>query len=106
MSDYTPTTEEIRDWYSTGQTWMYKSHRSAREEFDRWLAARDRERDREVAARALEEAADVEGDWTARTWRPEEAESVVKMRKGLRARAESLRTGGDTNTTNHEIRRD
>jgi hypothetical protein len=52
-----------------------------------WLAAHDRD----VAAKALEEAADAEADWTSSAWRSEEAETVVKLRKGLRLRAASLR---------------
>lgn len=45
----------------------------------------------EVEARGLEKAADAEADWTARAWRPEEAETVVKLRNGLRARAQQVR---------------
>ena len=51
MSEYTPTTAEVRGawsaWYEPGDDrWMP-------ERFDRWLAAHDRE----VAAKALEDAA-------------------------------------------------
>jgi hypothetical protein len=47
VAEYTPTTEEVRNWDGCIGTPMPP------EEFDRWLAARDRE----VAAKALREAA-------------------------------------------------
>lgn len=46
-----------------------------------------------VRAQALEEAAHEDADWTARAWRPEEAETVVKLKKGLLARAKKIREG-------------
>lgn len=46
-----------------------------------------------VKADALREAADAEADWTARAWQSEEAETVVKLRKGLRARADRIERG-------------
>ena len=45
------------------------------------------------AADALEAAAQEDADWTARAWRPEEAETVVKLKKGLLARAKKIREG-------------
>lgn len=48
---------------------------------------------REAQARALEEAADAEADWTSSAWRSSEAETVAKLRKGLRRRAASIRGG-------------
>lgn len=58
MSDYTPTTEQVRDEYVYGQLGRATSSRVTEEslggEFDRWLAKHDAE----VAARALEAAAD------------------------------------------------
>lgn len=57
MSDFTPTTEVVRDLYDWAATekclpgTAYDEHRA---HFDRWLAAHDRE----VAARALREAAE------------------------------------------------
>ncbi|QTV79465.1 hypothetical protein [Microbacterium sp. NIBRBAC000506063] len=73
------------------------------EQFDAWLAAHDRERDREVAARTLEDAANA---WTQGEWAntPRKAERAADRLSAaqyagdwLRARAESIRTegGGD-----------
>jgi hypothetical protein len=41
MSDYMPTTEEVRDEYSDHGSWVDKE--SGEEAFDRWLAAHDAE---------------------------------------------------------------
>ena len=54
MEGYTPTTQEVRTYASTGS-------RFPAEWFDRWLAAHDVE----VATKALEDAAD---DWTQGAW--------------------------------------
>lgn len=81
MSEYVPTTDEVRKDYVDVHGPIAPD--AARAEFDRWLA--------EVRANALEEAADAEADWTSRAWRSEEAETVVKLRKGLRARAARIR---------------
>lgn len=52
MSEYTPTTDEVREAY---RRWKYRfDSEKGGPEFDRWLATHDAE----VAARALEEAAD------------------------------------------------
>lgn len=56
MSDYTPTTEEVREDYAIGRNEVigagwYSLHRA---EFDRWLAAHDAE----VTAKALERGVD------------------------------------------------
>lgn len=61
MSDYTPTTDEVREDFA--YPWEgFKQDREGRlAAFDRWLA----DHDREAAARALEEAAD---DWQRGEW--------------------------------------
>lgn len=46
----------------------------------------------EWQAEALEQLANEDGDWTARAWRPQEAETVVKMRKAILRRAARLRS--------------
>ena len=48
MSEYTPTTRWVREWYADSV-----DHLGGEQEFDRWLA----EHDREVAAKALRDAA-------------------------------------------------
>lgn len=57
MSDYTPTTEEVREDYALGRNEVvgagwYDQHRA---EFDRWLAAHDAE----VASKAWDEGVSV-----------------------------------------------
>lgn len=94
MSDYTPTTDEVRTRYAVSlfhtehgpDEHVHDSVSDGDAEFDRWLA----DRDREVAAQALEDLAKHDGDWTARAWRPQEAETVVKMRKAILRRAAAL----------------
>lgn len=56
MSDYTPETGDVRDFYTFGMAgWDHTLHYDpeAYAEFDRWLA----QHDREVAAQALRDAA-------------------------------------------------
>lgn len=61
MTDQTPSTDDVRDCYATGapnpspRLKQQSAHLYA--EFDAWLATRDAARDREVAAKALREAA-------------------------------------------------
>jgi hypothetical protein len=51
MTDYTPTTDEVRDWYGDDVTDADRAWELAkRAEFDRWLAAHDKE----VLDRAVE----------------------------------------------------
>ena len=78
VSDYTPTTEEVRSYFRG-------SSFSSGEQFDRWLA--------EVKAQAVEKAANRESDWRSGYWRPAEAETVVKIRKGLLKHAQRIRQG-------------
>lgn len=52
MSDYTPTTDNVRFGFVTAPM-AHEPREYAEAEFDRWLAKHDRE----VAARALEDAA-------------------------------------------------
>lgn len=61
MSEYTPTTEQVREAYSLDPYIDYYDpvnagalHAQARRDFDRWLAAHDRE----TARKAWDEAAD------------------------------------------------
>jgi hypothetical protein len=49
LSDFTPTTEELRQKYATGATWQHQGFSSAAVEFDRWLAAHDAEKDKRIA---------------------------------------------------------
>lgn len=60
MSDeYTPTTDEVQDYYVHGQfADPEMSEQEHVEAFNRWLAAHDAEVVREAGARALEDAAD------------------------------------------------
>lgn len=60
MTEYTPTTEEVKDTHRRGVSGdRYPTRNGERRnpdaEFDRWLAARDAERDRQVAERAWDE---------------------------------------------------
>lgn len=62
MTEYTPTTEEVKDTHRRGVSGdRYPTRNGERRnpdaEFDRWLAARDAERDRQVAERAWDEGA-------------------------------------------------
>lgn len=57
MTDYTPTTDEVRAVSTGGNPWQ-----EAR--FDRWLAAHDRE----VAARVLRDAADALAEFAVETY--------------------------------------
>lgn len=54
MSDYTPTTDEVRDFYRMLATRINRAHTDpyavAAAEFDRWLAAHDLEVANEVKA--------------------------------------------------------
>ncbi len=54
----------------------------------------------DAQAEALEEAAEADADWTSSAWRSEEAETVVKLRKALRARAAAYRTPASPNEGN------
>ena len=91
MTHPIPTTEQIRELIEAGANWAdeYSDDDIDVPEtlrlFERWLNGQ--------RADAVTEAANVEGDWTSRAWRPQEAETVVKMRKGLLARAERIRNG-------------
>ena len=61
MTDYTPTTEEVRDAYATHRFNAYGKYREVGyPEFDRWLAAHDAEV-REQAAQRVAAYADAEG---------------------------------------------
>ncbi len=55
MSDYTPTTDDVRDRWSLGHT-KNGAHFTT-EAFDRWLAARDAARDESVRAEERERIA-------------------------------------------------
>ena len=90
MTDYTPTTEEVRDgWVEVQNAWWpgcpdnWDDLKAA--EFDRWLA--------EVKAQAVEKAANRESDWRSGYWHQAEAETVVKIRKGLLKHAQRIRQG-------------
>ena len=53
MSDYMPTTEQVRGWYSEGRYAFYPRINNPHSEFDAWLAAHDaaiRADEREKAA--------------------------------------------------------
>ena len=43
MTDYTPTTEEMREWHVRGDHAGNKSRSEYEAEFDRWLEQHDRE---------------------------------------------------------------
>lgn len=61
MSEYTPTTAEVREFYSYGcgprHTW-----KESQADFDVWLKAHDAEVERAAAEKALREAADAIDD--------------------------------------------
>jgi hypothetical protein len=90
MSDeYTPTTDEVQSYYNIGRNEFESEWETA--EFDRWLAVHDRE----VAARALEDAANekrkVPADWG------QALREVLglEVQRHLWARAERIRRGDD-----------
>ena len=89
MTDYTPTTEEVREYVSIGgeyRPWDApdSSKEKAREAaFDRWLA----DRDRKIAAEALRDAAND----THRMWCQEDGPS-----DWLDARADRIEQGGES----------
>lgn len=91
MSEYVPTTEDVRDWYAHkgGSTLSpyYASKLTRRmNEFDAWLA----QHDAEAQATALEEAADeMEGGFNADTLNLERRQ----IKRWLRARAARIREG-------------
>jgi hypothetical protein len=60
MSDYVPTTSTVRAGWSDGHPFYATTGSYERyAEFDRWLAAHDRE----VAAKALRDAAAIDFEW-------------------------------------------
>ena len=77
MTDYTPTTAEVREWYDTFIE--ERSGESGLPEFDRWLATHDAEvraDEREKAAQRL-----VESHWAE--WDSErERETAVRIVRG------------------------
>ena len=94
MSEYTPTTEEVRDDYILRYaTESRLRHNLFGEAFDRWLAAHDAE----VAAKTLEDAADhvsgIDGrrDDAARDWLRARAAGIRSVRAWSDAQAT---TGG------------
>jgi hypothetical protein len=84
--EYTPTTDEVRAEYVTNRAIRVPTTTPVASEFDRWLAAHDRE----VAAAALDKAADefrsgqITGLFTGRDQYP---------REWLRQRADKIREG-------------
>lgn len=97
---YTPTTEEIREYYVQDGHSSHTDGCEVCDEFNRWLEAHDRE----VAAQALEEVADwIEGgsprSWgyehpchPGERWEPTEVEKQAEVIvDALRGRARSLR---------------
>ena len=85
-TDYTPTTEQVRSHYVFDQGDVWRRERG--EAFDHWLAAHDRE----VAAKALEDAA---GDFEAYVESGAPVGAGTTPEKWLRARAASLRGEGE-----------
>ena len=82
MSDYTPTTDTVQATYAAHHSKCAPCGEvavSLRDEFDRWLSAHDRE----VAARALREAAVVVGD-----------EWLLAAAGLLNGRADAIEKGG------------
>ncbi|WP_019148799.1 hypothetical protein [Timonella senegalensis] len=87
--NYTPTTKQVREWYThrNGEGFYAKRLRSRAQEFDRWLA----EHDREVKAQALEEAADdVWAQFGPTVMGPGDLDDVY-FPEWLRARAQQLK---------------
>ena len=69
MSDYTPTTDEVRDRYAWGRSDVgYVSYDEAEAEFNQWLAAHDAK----VKADALRDAAEA---WA---WMRDRADKIEK----------------------------
>ena len=85
-TDYTPTTEQVRSHYVFDQGDVWRRERG--EAYDPWLAAHDRE----VAAKALEDAA---GDFEAYVESGAPVGAGTTPEKWLRARAASLRGEGE-----------
>lgn len=83
MSEYTPTTEEVREEYLRDLQSHYNS--IAEDRFDRWFEGVRRE----VAEKALTEAAD--------DWHRENTGTSPRMYNWLRARAEAYRREGNQN---------
>ena len=95
-TDYTPTTEQVRSHYVFDQGDVWRRERG--EAFDRWLAETLAAHDREVAAKALEDAAE---DFRVNTWADifrgvgtKSIGAAHRMGEWLRARAAALRTEG------------
>lgn len=97
MAEYIPTTDQIRDAY-VGEPAHFMDD-LVRAEFDAWLA----EHDREVQARALEEAAGTwgRGGWADVPRRHERAHERIAVAQHvtdwLRTRAAALRTPTEEN---------
>lgn len=99
MSDYTPTTAELRRDYSRPGVlgeFAAQDIAEAEAEFDRWLAAHDRE----VKARALREAAEspeLHNEITAEMNRnlPFSWHASNGARNFLRAEADRIERGGE-----------
>lgn len=95
MTDYTPTTEEVREQYTREEPPRIGTVSGKAADFDRWLA----QHNREVAAGALRALADEkEADviaWERSTGQLLEYRHLrwIEVR-GLRARADRIEQGG------------
>ena len=87
MSDYTPTTDEVRDRYAWGRSDVgYVSYDEAEAEFDQWLA----EHDAKVKADALRDAAEA---W-AEDPESVDSETPADTRNWMRDRADKIEKEG------------
>lgn len=94
MSDHTPTTEQVREVFTLAMVPSSGDQTVPEGEFDRWLAAHDRE----VQARALEaEANDIQAYTCAGNFNPDMCETC-RVVEGLRHTDAHLR-GTDALTT-------
>ncbi len=85
MSDYTPSTEEVRGRHNANATLNGRTWRRAEAEFDRWLTQYTAEKRTEWEAGqgwvpvVLARETAGEGDWIVSAWKPAEIEEASRQ---------------------------
>lgn len=86
MSDYTPTTDQVRGSYADGQWYARQRMDGTLSEFDRWFASEIEKAERETLKRAEEAAAQALTTWWLTDTLPEDdTDSVMDVRRAIRS---------------------